>query len=109
MAHLAAQDLGDLIDLERYQLDDPIHLAAVKARLDREGVVILPDFLRASARDSLVLEAEKQAKNAFFTIFICLVVFFEIVGGKGPLRLCRSTVVDQRTLRPRRAGIGLAF
>ena len=67
MEQLAAQDLGDLIDLERYQLDDPIHLAAVKARLDREGVVILPDFLRASARDSLVLEAEKQAKNAFFT------------------------------------------
>ena len=67
MEQVAAQDLGDLIDLERYQLDDPIHLAAVKARLDREGVVILPDFLRASARDSLVLEAEKQAKNAFFT------------------------------------------
>ena len=67
MEQLAAQDLGDLIDLERYQLDDPIHLAAVKARLDREGVVILPDFLRASARDVLVLEAEKQAENAFFT------------------------------------------
>ena len=67
MEQLAAQDLGDLIDLERYQLDDPIHLAAVKARLDREGVVILPDFLRASARDALVLEAEKQAENAFFT------------------------------------------
>ena len=55
MEQLAAQDLGDLIDLERYQLDDPIHLAAVKARLDREGVVILPDFLRASARDTLAL------------------------------------------------------
>ena len=67
MEQLAAQDLGDLIDLERYQLDDPIHLAAVKARLYREGVVILPDFLRASARDALVLEAEKQAENAFFT------------------------------------------
>ena len=45
----------DLIDLERYQLDDPTHLAAVKASLDREGVVILPDFLRASARDTLIL------------------------------------------------------
>ena len=73
MEQLAAQDLGDLIDLERYQLDDPIHLAAVKARLDREGVVILPDFLRASARDALVLEAEKQAENASFTTSPALV------------------------------------
>ena len=40
MEQVAAQDLGDLIDLERYQLDDPIYLAAVKARLDREGVDI---------------------------------------------------------------------
>ena len=66
MEQLAAQDLGDLIDLERYQLDDPIHLAAVKARLDREGVVILPDFLRASARDALVLEGRKASRKCVF-------------------------------------------
>lgn len=67
MEQMTNQDLSNLIDLERYQLDDPRHIAAVKDRLDGAGVVTLPGFLRASACDELVLESETQAENAFFT------------------------------------------
>ena len=69
MEQMTNQDLSNLIDLERYQLDDPRHIAAVKDRLDGAGVVTLPGFLRASACDELVLESETQAENAFFTTF----------------------------------------
>ena len=67
MEQTTNQDLSNLIDLERYQLDDPRQIAAVKDRLDVAGVVTLPGFLRASACDELVLESETQAENAFFT------------------------------------------
>ena len=36
---MSSQDLNGLIDLERYQLDDPLHITNVKARLYRNGVV----------------------------------------------------------------------
>jgi hypothetical protein len=61
------QTLNDWVNLELYALDDPSQIAKHKARLDRDGVVTLPGFLRDQARLSLVNEANSESENAFFT------------------------------------------
>ena len=54
MKKTASHALKALIDLDCYCLDDPEHITDVKRRLDRDGVVTLPNFLRAAACDTQI-------------------------------------------------------
>ena len=54
MKKTANHSLKGLIDLDCYRLDDPEHITDVKRRLDRDGVVTLPNFLRAAACDTQI-------------------------------------------------------
>ena len=67
MKKIASHALKALIDLDCYCLDDPEHITDVKRRLDRDGMVTLPDFLRPGACDTLIQEATLRADSAFFT------------------------------------------
>ena len=67
MKKAANHAFKDLIDLDCYRLYDPEHITDVKHSFDRDGVVTLPDFTRAAARDTLIQEALLWADSAFFT------------------------------------------
>lgn len=66
----AAPGVGDLADLERYPLDDPGRAPALVAecarRFARDGVCLLPGFLRAPALARAVRETRARLGDAFF-------------------------------------------
>jgi hypothetical protein len=70
----AAVDLGSLVDLERYPVDDvgaPARTAvqsAARDRLHAEGVAVLPEFLRADALPALVAECEALAPSGHHSV-----------------------------------------
>ena len=68
--------IEDLIDLERYPLDDPGLIARTNAQLADDGCAVLKGFIRADRMDALVAEAAASAAhghrnfnrtNAYFT------------------------------------------
>lgn len=68
--------ISDLIDLDRYPLDDPDLIARTNAQLSDDGCAVLKGFIRADRMDALVAEAEASAAfghrnfnrtNAYFT------------------------------------------
>lgn len=72
----AISDLIDLIDLDRYPLDDPDLIARTNAQLNDDGCAVLKGFIRADRMDALVAEAAASAAfghrnfnrtNAYFT------------------------------------------
>ncbi len=69
-------DITDLIDLDRYPLDDAALIARTNAQLANDGCAVLKGFIRAGKIDALVAEAEASAvfghrnfnrTNAYFT------------------------------------------
>jgi len=56
-----------VIDLAACPLGDDGFMETCRARLDRDGVLTIPEFLREAARKTLVAEAEAESPNAFFT------------------------------------------
>lgn len=59
--------LDTIVDTETYPLAAPSLAADCAARLDRDGVVTLPGFLRPETVAALVAEAEAEADKAFYT------------------------------------------
>lgn len=69
-------DVTDLIDLDRYPLEDAGLIARTNAQLADDGCAVLKGFIRADRMDALVAEAEASAAyghrnfnrtNAYFT------------------------------------------
>lgn len=60
-------DIGEVIDLSACPLGDEGFITGCREQLDQDGVVTIPGFLRETARQALVAEAEAEAPNAFFT------------------------------------------
>jgi len=63
----AHSDLGDIIDLDRYPLTTDALARQCGDRLQEDGVVTLPGFLRPEAVAKLVAEAEEAASLAYYT------------------------------------------
>ena len=60
--------LDTVIDTDACPLDDDGFIDACHRRLQRDGVITIPGFLRPDAVSALVTEAESQVQNAHFTI-----------------------------------------
>jgi len=56
-----------VIDLSACPISDDQFITACRGRLDRDGVLTIPGFLREDARRDLVAEAEAESPRAFFT------------------------------------------
>ncbi|MBU2994729.1 2OG-Fe(II) oxygenase [Octadecabacter sp. 1_MG-2023] len=57
--------LSDIVDLARYPLDEAFG-ASCTATLDRDGVLVLPDFIQADALKLLQDESRAGQKDAYF-------------------------------------------
>lgn len=58
--------LYEIVDLERFALGDAAFIAACRATLDRDGVLVLPDFLRAGALAAAHAESVAKQDRAYF-------------------------------------------
>ncbi len=58
-------NLSDIVDLNRYPLDATF-AASCAATLDRDGVLVLPDFIRANALAQMQAEAQAGQDDAYF-------------------------------------------
>lgn len=63
----ATEDLGDIIDLDRYPLANAALAARCAARLKADGVVTLSGFLKPGVVADLVTEAEEASHLAYYT------------------------------------------
>ena len=63
----ACAGLGDIVDLEKHPLRSDAYRATCRATLDREGAVLLKDFLLPAAAAFLVDEAERLRPLAYFS------------------------------------------
>ena len=61
------EQLSEIIDTNTYPIDDALFSQNCCAKLNLDGALTLPGFLRPSAISALVEEAELQKPNAFFT------------------------------------------
>ncbi len=59
-------ELAEIIDLERFPLSDPAFGADCRATLNRDGVLVLPDFVRPDALRMMQDEAEAGQPQAYF-------------------------------------------
>jgi len=59
--------LSQVIDLEKYPLDDTGFCSQCKDTLDTHGVLVLPEFLLSSAIESISREARENKHLAFYT------------------------------------------
>jgi len=57
--------ISDIVDLDRYPLDAAFG-AECAAMLDRNGVLVLPDFIRAQALEVMQSEANAGLPDAYF-------------------------------------------
>lgn len=62
-----AMDLNTIINPSRHPLHSPEFRAQCKATLDADGVLVLPNFLRADAVESVRKEGETQQHLAYYT------------------------------------------
>lgn len=58
--------LSDIIDLPSFPLEDPAFLDRCKTRLDRDGALVLQDFLRPETLAALQAESLRGAPKAYF-------------------------------------------
>jgi hypothetical protein len=56
----------EIIDLESYPLSDPAFRASCRATLDRDGVLVMPAFLRPESVESVRREGEENRHLAYF-------------------------------------------
>ena len=69
--HLAPTDaeaLSDIINAAQYPMSDSDFQAQCKAQLDEHGVLLLPDFLSASAINVITQEGNAHSDKAYFTV-----------------------------------------
>ncbi len=59
-------NLNDIVDLESYPLDDDDFRTANKMAFDRNGVLVMPAFLRPDAIDTVCREGEASQHHAYF-------------------------------------------
>ena len=59
--------LADITDLISYPLDSENFAARCKSGIDRDGVLVLPNFLKPDAIEKVRTEGETQAHLAYFT------------------------------------------
>ncbi len=59
-------DLADIVDLDRYPLGEVGFGADCQARLDRDGVLVLPDLIRPAALQDMQRESEAGQPQAYF-------------------------------------------
>ena len=59
--------LNSIIDLDAHPLGDSAYIATAKAALDTDGVVCLDGFLRATALQKMIDQAQQTADLAYFT------------------------------------------
>ena len=57
--------LSDIVDMARYPMDGAFATACAKT-LDVDGVLVLPDFIRADALSAMQAEAQTGQKDAYF-------------------------------------------
>ena len=60
--------LADIVDLSLYPLQDIEFRANSKHSLDKNGVLVMPDFLRATAVEAIQREGKEQQNLAYYTI-----------------------------------------
>lgn len=58
--------LNDIVDLDRFALSDAAFVAQCRVTLDRDGVLVLPEFLRAGALAAVHAEAAAKQDRAYF-------------------------------------------
>lgn len=58
--------LNEIVDLERFALEEPAFIAQCRAALDRDGVLVLPDFLRSEALSKVHAESVAMQDRAYF-------------------------------------------
>ncbi len=60
--------LGDVIDMQRYPLDNDACRASCKATLDEEGALVMPGFLQPAAIASIQHDGESRRQLAYYTV-----------------------------------------
>ena len=60
-------DLGDIVDLIKYPLDDPGFQAQCKNSLDQTGALVMAGFLRPGAISTVQREGQENKHLAYFT------------------------------------------
>ncbi|WP_224814416.1 2OG-Fe(II) oxygenase [Hasllibacter sp. MH4015] len=58
--------LNDIVDLARHPVDDPAFGAACRERLDRDGVLVLSDFITPDALQEMRREGEAGRARTYF-------------------------------------------
>jgi len=59
--------LCDIVDIKEYRLDDPGFRAQCKETLDREGVLVLRNFLTKASIESIKQEGDEHKDLAYYT------------------------------------------
>ena len=63
-----AMQPNDIVDLERFALGDTAFIRQCRETLDRDGVLVLPDFLRADALAMVHAESVAKQDRAYFCV-----------------------------------------
>ncbi len=58
--------IDDIFEVERYPLTDPNFRVKYREELDRSGALVLPDFLKGRAVETIRREGEEHRHRAFF-------------------------------------------
>lgn len=59
--------LAGVINLDRWNINDPTFQGHCRAQLDNNGVIVLPEFLKPETVSAIQAEGEKQRDLAYFT------------------------------------------
>jgi len=62
------QVVADVVNLEQYPLEHVEFRAQCKRTLDENGVLVMPNFLKSSAVDSIRIDGEKSQHLAYYTV-----------------------------------------
>ncbi len=78
-----SDELGTVVDLEHYPLQDPQFVDQCRQAFDETGVLVLDGFVRPTAIADLASEAVEQRPLAYFTEQVHTVYLEEPVPGRG--------------------------
>lgn len=62
------QVIADVANLEQYSLGNVEFRAQCKSTLDENGVLVMPDFLKSSAVESIRIDGEQSQHLAYYTV-----------------------------------------
>ncbi len=80
-----SDELGTVVDLEHYPLQDPQFVDQCRQAFDETGVLVLDGFVRPAAVADLVAEAVRQRPLAYFTEQVHTVYLEEPEPERGPI------------------------